>query len=233
MNIKATNFKLFLVLSVILGIGIVPLNSDAQTPESDRDKFGNFINIRPLRDFSAQAVSAIGSKQVDLRSNFRVVVSGELGYGADGKTIILKNPKSVTAEGDLSSGFSSATIKLVQDAVLAVGDSGYLSYLYQMKVRNVVISVEQTTELFVASIRADQKTESSAKSAASGLNAMFSVAKDFTKGDEQLILSQMKSHSHGKDFVLEFKMPRAEFHKVLDAKIAESLKTNAVGDAIK
>ncbi len=233
MNIQFDKIKLFLLVSCFVASGLLASDIPAQNPESVSDEFSVFVNKRPVRVFSDRAIHEIDSKQVDLRSNFKVAISGDLGHGPDGKIKILKNPKSVTAEGDPNCNESSVTVKFVQDAILAVGDAGYLGYLYVMKVRNVIISVEQTSELFRAGVKADQEKANTAKITASALNTFLTIAKQSAKDDEKLILSKMSSSADGKDFVLQFEMPRAEFHKFLDAKIAESIKTNAVGQAIK
>ncbi len=63
--------------------------------EAKEDRFGVFINKRPMRIEAQDSLEKIESQTVKLDSPFKVVISGTLGPGKDGKTIVLKNPKPV------------------------------------------------------------------------------------------------------------------------------------------
>jgi hypothetical protein len=187
--------------------------------EAKADQFGIFINKRPLKDYAKGAVEKVDANEVKLDNSFKVVVSGTLGLGKDGKTIVLKNPKPLptqTAPND------PAMVKLVQDAILAVGDAGWFGYLDKLKAKNVVITVEQNNDVLVASVRADQPTESDAKQAASGLNTILAIAVPAAKGDEQTFLRQAAVTAEGKTFVLNFNIPKSLAQELIQRKLAES-----------
>lgn len=191
----------------------------AQADEAKADEFGVYINKRPLKDYAKGALEKVDSKAVKLDNSFKVVVAGSLGIGKDGKTIILKNPKPVPTQVQPN---DPVLVKLVQDAILAVGDAGWFGYLDKLKAKNVTITVEQNNDVLVASVRADQPTESDAKQAASGLNTLLAIAVPAAKGDDQTFLKQASVTSEGKTFVLNFNIPKPLAQEMIMRKLAES-----------
>ena len=87
----------------------------------ETDKFGIYINTRPLKDFAKEALAKIDANEIRLDSNFKVAIAGSLGLGRDGKTIVLKNPNPVASWSPEVN--DPAMVSLVQDAILAVGDA--------------------------------------------------------------------------------------------------------------
>lgn len=195
-----------------------PVSGDLEEARADRN--GVYINKRPLGDYAKTALEKIDSKAVKLDSPVKVVISGTLALGKDGKTIILKNPKPVRSKSDPVN--DPAMEKFVQNAILAVGDTGWFGYLDRLQTKNVVITVEQNDTNFVASVRADQPSENHAKQAASGLNATITLGKALAKGDELVFLDLAKTISEGKTFILNFDIPKPLVQELILRKLAES-----------
>jgi hypothetical protein len=111
--------------------------------------------------------------------------------------------------------------KLAQNAIIAVGDAGWLGYLDKLKTKTVVITVEQNDTELVANLRADQPSENDAKVVASGLNTLLALATPAAKGDDQTFLSKAQTAAEGKTFVLNFKLPKKDVQDMIMRKLSE------------
>jgi hypothetical protein len=81
--------------------------------------------------------------------------------------------------------------------------------------------VEQNDVELVASLTADQPSENDARSAASGLNTLLSIATPLAKGDDQVFLSKAQTAAQGKTFILNFKLPKKDVQDMILRKLAE------------
>ncbi|HUR98001.1 MAG TPA: hypothetical protein VMZ26_08065 [Pyrinomonadaceae bacterium] len=194
-------------------------NATAKTEEAKEDQFGVFINKRPMKDKAKDSLEKIESRTVKIDAPFKVVVSATLGLGADGKTIVLKNPKLVPNNPPTKN--DPVMEKFVQDWILAVGDAGWFGYLDKLKTKKVIISVEQNETELIASVRADQPTENDAKQAQSGLGTLLSIAAPAASGDDQLFLQKASVTSEGKTFILNFNLPKPLVQEMIQRKLGE------------
>ena len=188
------------------------------------DKFGVFINKRPLRERAKETVDQIEAKEVKLDTKFKVTISGTLGVGKDGQTVVLKNPKPIPEPGVRN---DPKMEKLVQDWILAVGDAGWFGYIERLdeqkklKQKKVLITIEQNDTDFFAVIRAEQPDENTAKTGASGLNALLSLAAPATDGDNQLFLKAASTSSEGRILILNVHLPKPQVQEMIQRKLAE------------
>jgi hypothetical protein len=221
-NRKNQNSILFLTT---LGVLFLVAGAFAQPPEdkAEQDKHGVFINKRPTREFADSTVDQIQSGKINLEAPFRVVVSGKL--AAKNKSIVLTDAKIEPVTQPENS--DPAMVKLTQDGIMAISDAGWFGYIHNLGSKKVVITVEQTVDNFSASIRADQPSESQARTAASGLQMMTSIGKDQAKGDEKIILSAMTITSETDNIVIGLSLPKTEFHELIKRKIADSKTVNS------
>lgn len=225
-NRKNQNSILFLTT---LGVLFLVAGAVAQPPE-DKAEQGNpdidvSVNKRPMQDFARMAGEQIETGKVKIEAVFRVVVSGKLVTKNEGKYIVLADAKieSVTQPENSDPGM----VKLVQEGIMAASDAGWYGYLHQLGSKNVVITIEQTSDTFSADIRADQASESRARTAASGLQVMTSIGKDQAKGDEKIILSAMTITSETDNIVIRLDLPKDQFQELIKRKIAESKTPNS------
>lgn len=198
----------------------VAVNPTPTPDEAKQDQFGIYINKRPMRNQAQATIEKVTKESLKLDNAFKVMIAGNLGLGADGKTIILKNPKLVpfkqTAPQD------PQLEKLVQDWILAVGDAGWFGYLDKLKSKNIIITVEQNDTDLIASIKADQPSENDAKSAASGFNALLGFAIPAAKGDEQEFLKKASTTADGKSFILNFSIPKQQAQDMIQRKLIDA-----------
>ena len=187
--------------------------------ESTPDKFGIFLNKRPMRVKAEETIADINANKVKTDTNFKVVVTGTLGLARDGKTVVLKNTKPVIDPKAPKN--DPAMEKLVQDWILAVGDAGWFGYLDKLKSKQLTITIEQNDAELVASVKADQPSENLARSAASGLNVVLQGAALAVKDDEKTFLEKAIVTAEGKTFVLNFAIPKPIVQEMIQRKLAE------------
>ncbi|MFN6964293.1 MAG: hypothetical protein ACK4S4_11075 [Pyrinomonadaceae bacterium] len=189
--------------------------------EAKADQYGVYINKRPIKDQAKETLEQLDGNKVQLDKSFKVVVSGSLGLGKDGKTIVLKDPKRVPVDKNVPN--DPAMVKLVEDWITAIGDAGWLGYLTRVepKPKNVVITVEQNETELIASIKADQPTEAQANTQSSSLGLLLAGASALTKGDEQAFLQKASVKADGRSFVLNFVIPKQEAQEMIQRKLAE------------
>lgn len=192
------------------------------TPDGDdvskEDNFGIYKRKKPLKDFAAKAKTEV--KNVKLDAPFTVTMTADLDIGKDGKTVVLKNPKLIKDKNQPVGDEQMA--KLAEEAILAIGDSGWLGYLRTIGFKKVVFTLSQDETQMTAKIVGEQKDENSAKTSASGLNGMISVGKAATDGDEKMLLERATTTSEGKMVILNFAIPKEVALEMINRKLKEA-----------
>ena len=158
----------------------IPQTVPSGEDEAKPDKFGVFINKRPMKDRAKETIARVEEKKLQLDKPFKVIIEGTLGLGEDGKTTVLKNPKALPVDPNVPN--DPEMVKLAQEWILPVGDAGWYAYLDRLddktkiKSGKVVITIEQTDTEFLANIRSEKASENAAKSIASGLGLLLEMA---------------------------------------------------------
>lgn len=191
--------------------------------EATEDKFGVYINKRPLVDRANETVAKVDAKEVKLDAPFKVTIVGTLALGKDGKTMILKDPKPVPEPGVRN---DPKMEKLVQDWILAVGDAGWLGYLdvistkQKGKAKKITVTVEQNNESLQARILSEAASENEAKTLASSLGVLLTGAAMAVDGDELVFLKAASTTSQGKSLVLSLNLPKPIVQEMIQRKLA-------------
>jgi hypothetical protein len=201
-----------------------PSPTAANADDAKEDKFGVYINKRPLVDRATETVKKIEDKEVKLDAPFKVSIVGTLGMAKDGKTVVLKNPKPLPPE----KGFRNdpRMEKLVQDWILAVGDAGWLGYLdiinekQKRKPKKVTVTIEQTDAVLIAKIMSEEGSENEAKTLASSLGILLSGAAMAVDGDELTFLKSASTTFEGKSLVLNLNIPKPIVQEMIQRKLA-------------
>jgi hypothetical protein len=176
------------------------------------------INKKPLQDFADNVVDKWAKKEIDLNKQFVVRMVGRI--KPDGR-LDAKNSKFDT---DAEKG-DQKMIDLAKGAIEAVGDSGWLTYLKNLGATEIVITVMQNEDNIVARIESPMKTESEARTMASGMNMLLSTTKQLVKlgEDETKLLNAAKqSTSNGKVFILDLQMTKPEAQEIINRKLNEA-----------
>lgn len=175
------------------------------------------INKKPLTDFADEVVAKWDSKEVDLNKPFTIVLDGVLTQ--DGKLDRDRSKFDVSKQaGD------PKMIDVAKAAMEAVGDSGFLTYLKNLDVDKVTVTLVQDDEKITALISSLQKTPEKAKTVASGLSFAIMVGKSTVKNpsDERTLLDGAKVTSDGKSFVLNFVLPKPVAQEMITRKLKEA-----------
>lgn len=189
--------------------GPTPLSSDAVTAVE--------INKKPLADVADDVAAKWDAKQIDLNQNFTVVLNGVL--TKDGKIDREKSKFDVSKQtGD------PKMIDVGKAAMEALGDSGYLTYLKLLGVDKITATLLQDDNHITVVITSGQKTPERASTIASGINGviMFGKIKVGNPSDERTLLDSAKVTSDGKNFILNFAIPKPIAQEMITRKLKEA-----------
>lgn len=177
------------------------------------------INKKPFENLGDDINASLEKKEVDLTKSFTVVLDGTI--TADGK-LDPKKSKFTKSEGD------EKMRAFAEQAIAAVGDSGFLSFLKEQNISTINLTLIQNDEGIIVKIISDQKTPERAKTTASGLNATISWVKladanGVTKLDERskVLIEKAKITNEGKNFVFDFVLPKADAQKLIKDGLLE------------
>lgn len=178
------------------------------------------INKKVFEDFGATLSDKVASKQVDLSKTFTLVMEGII--TADGN-LDSKKSKFVKIDGD------EQMINVAKDAIEAVGDSGVLGYLKIRGIDKITFKLIQDDKQIYAVITSDQKTPEKANTAASGISGLLSAlviadANGWKKldKDSKTLVNGAKITSQGKNFILNFAIPKPIAQEMMNRKLQEA-----------
>ncbi len=194
-----------------------PSPSPVQPPLTSESVTAVEINRKPLTDFADDVVAKWDAKEVDLDKPFTIVLNGVL--TADGRLDREKSKFDVAKQaGD------PEMIDVAKAAMEAVGDSGFLTYLKNLDVDRVTVTLVQDDEKITALVSSMQKTPEKAKTVASGLSFAIMVGKSTVRNpsDERTLLDGAKVTAEGNSFVLNFAIPKPVAQEMITRKLKEA-----------
>ncbi len=221
-------------------VGSVNANSNTNTAEKTPEvKPTNpisavTINREPMRVFGQSVAEKLEKKEVDLSKNFKVSAEatltedGKIDTDIDKKT---KRPKSrvLTSEGD------PEMIKVVTEAIAAIGDSGWLGYLRLEGIENIKFTFSQDDDLLLVNITSEQLTPERARLVSSRLTTAISGAFLSDRmgimklgDDEKAMLKAATASTNGKQVLLNFKLPKPAAQEMINRNI-ERARESATG----
>jgi len=184
------------------------------------------INKKPFEDLGDYVNEGLAKNEVDLNKPFLVVMNGEI--TADGK-LDRKKSKFVKVEGD------EKMREVARQAIEAVGNSGFLAYLKNSGVDKVSFTLVQDDKQINVIILSEQKDSNKAKTTVSSLNSLLSLAKladsnGLKKLDEnsKTLIENSKITSQGKNFVLNFALPKQTAQDIITRTLKERAEKRAV-----
>ncbi|MEO7659707.1 MAG: hypothetical protein ABIV48_08830 [Pyrinomonadaceae bacterium] len=195
----------------------VPTPTPAPTPLSSEAVVAVEINKKPLVDFADVVAAQWEAKEVDLNQDFTLVLNGTI--TKDGKLDREKSKFDVSKQkGD------PKMIDVGKSAIEALGDSGYLNYLKLLGVDKINATLVQDQKQITVIISSAQKTPERASVVASGLNGYILIGKTVAQNpsDERTLLDGAKVSTDGKNFVLNFAIPKPIAQEMINRKLKES-----------
>lgn len=194
-----------------------PTPEPGPKPMSSDEVKGVEINKKPLVDFADDVAVKWSANEVDISKDFAVVLNGVL--AADG-SLDLKASKFDVAkqQGD------QKMIDIGKAALEALGKSGYLTYLKNLNVDRFVATLVQDDKNVTVIITSTQKSPELAKTIASGLNSYIAIGKSVTQdpSDERTLLNGAKVVAEGRNFVLNFAVPKPIAQEMINRKLKEA-----------
>jgi hypothetical protein len=180
------------------------------------------INKKPLQDFADTILvktSVNAKEKLDLTQPFKVVLDGYI--KPDGK---LDSGKSKFPPVDEKEAGNGVMVKIAKDALMAVGDSGFLGYLENFGAKKVKITMIQDGTNISVLIESEQKSAELASTMAKGFGFYLSYAPKLIKGeDEKLLVSKVKPPtSNGKMFIVNVEIPKDVAQEMINRKLKEA-----------
>jgi hypothetical protein len=194
-----------------------PAASPEPTPMPDPVAAAVEINKKPLVDFGDSVATKWAAKEVDLNQPFSIVLNAFL--DKDGKLDPKKSKFDPTKQtGDPKIG------EVAKSALAALAESGYLTYLHSLAVDQMTVTVAQDDKQITVSISSAQKTPERAKTISSGINGYISIGKITAKNpsDERTLLDGASVTADGKNFVLNFALPKPVAQEMITRKLKEA-----------
>jgi len=177
------------------------------------------INKKPLSDFADDVASKWTSQQVDLNQNFTLVLNATI--TPDGK--LDKNPKKTGWDTQKTTG-DQKMIDVGKAALEALGESGYLTYLKSVGIDQITATLTQDDQQITVQIVSAAKTLERAKTLESLMGGIITVGKlkVDNPSDERTLLDGAKVASDGKNFILNFTLPKAQAQEMITRKLKEA-----------
>ncbi len=182
------------------------------------------INKRPFVDLANNVNDLLAKKAVNLDTKFIVNAKGKL--TKEGKL----DPKSFKYLQALSP--DPNMIKVVQQGIEAINDSGYLQYLNVLTGKDFQLSLQQDDANITAIVQSDMDDANHANTIKSGLNGILSIARmkksgenaDQNDKDDLVLLENAKVETNGKKIMITFMVPKDIAQKMIQRKLAEQAK---------
>jgi hypothetical protein len=209
-------------------------NKDNKQPDQtkpDENKVEEVvINKKPMKDLASLVKTKYEKKEIDLSQNFKVVAEGVL--TKDGKLDVTEDKKTKQPKSRilLKEG-NPEMIDIASQAITAIGDSGWLSYLRNQGVEKINFTVVQDNNNLQVIITSDFPKPETANTVTSALNflikgALIADQKGWkTLGeDEKVLLNTAKvvvNPENTKQFVLNVVLPKATALDMITRKLKE------------
>jgi hypothetical protein len=170
------------------------------------------INTKPFEDIAVKGKELFDQGKLNLNSAIEVTATGEL--NTDGTL------KPETVRFNWVTASDQQTADLAQQLVTALSQSKVLVMLNGAK--DVTISLKLDQQTVKIAILSDMPTEDAAKSAALGYAGMVFIGRGVKKGTNEVILYEnVKFDSSGKQFAMNFEMPKDAAGKIITEMLAK------------
>lgn len=185
-------------------------------PKIESESVADFRpNKKPLEDFAKLVLDKRSEKnsKLDLTKAFTIEVSGVL--TEEGKL----DPKKTRYKslGDEEMG------NVAREAIEAISDSKLFYYLKSLGVEKVTFTLEQNEKQISAVIKSSQASEERARTISSGFNGYLALGKVTVKEEElKTLLDSAKAEPQGKNFVLNFVIPKQIAQDIIKKKLDEA-----------
>jgi hypothetical protein len=169
------------------------------------------INKKPLQDLGKLIHEKWSKNELDIAKPFKVKLEVKLlernVENVKSVSFDLENTKWVELPAEESG--DPKMVAVMKDAIMAVGDSGFLSQFYNLGITDFTLVCFQNDEKIVLTAESDQKSSERSKRLAAGLNGLISIGKIVVKGDDEKVLLNgfQKVSDSGNNLIINFELP--------------------------
>ena len=191
------------------------------------------INKEPINEFAQYLIAKIENEKTDLTQPFKVVLEGTLirKTGNDGDIVVLDTGKSRWIALPNEETGDPQVGEIAKNAIVAISDSGFFGYLYNLEVKDFKITFYQNADKFAVNFESEMESVERARTTASGLNMIFQVAQTvIKKEDEKFLLRGFKTPTtNDKTLLLNFELPKNTVHEMINRNLANYKNRNLSG----
>lgn len=198
-------------------------NTNTETPKADPTAAisGVEINKRPMVDLGNYVIELKEKNEVNLESEFEIAARGKL--DKTGK-LDRSSFRYINA-----SSTDERLIEVVKESIEAVNVAGYLQYLEQLSGKDLELFFKQDAENISAMIQSEMESETRAQA----VKTWLQIGLDWTRSkkespeadqddkDDLELLKNAKIEVQGKKVVINFAVPKAVAHPMIQRKLAE------------
>jgi hypothetical protein len=192
----------------------------AQNSEPVRDAQ---LNKKPIQDFADYVLEKVEKDKVDLSQPFKVVLEGALIKNSENniEIVVFDKKKSKWLSLSKEEAGDPEIVEIAKETVEAVGDTGFLGYLYNFGIKDLKITFYQNDSLFAVNLESKQETKERANILASGLNGLIKAAEIQVKGeDEKIIINGFQSlTAKDKTLVINFELPKNTVQEMINQNL--------------
>lgn len=229
--------------------GTEPVKTPETAPEVNTDPVEDIrTNKRPFKELAPVAQTTFDfdpnnpEDTVDLKP-FKVVLNGTLTKkmiedenGEKREVIGFDAAKTTFVQIRKEEAGDPATVELAKRAIMAVGDSGFLGYAYNLGLKEIKITISQVGDKIIVNFESVQTTEQRAKTLAQGLGGLLIVADQTVRAgtNERILVDnalRTPPTSRGNKIIMNIEIPvdvvEAMIKKNLEAEAEELKKKNS------
>jgi hypothetical protein len=188
------------------------------------------INKQPLRDFADDVAAKWSAKTVDLNKPVNIVLNAVIkDDGLLDKDKSKFDPSKQTGDPQMAD--------VAKSAFEALGASGFLYYLKAAGIDRFTATLTQNDEGIALNITSPQRSEERAKSTSSLVSGYLVIGRMSVgnPSDELTLLDAAKTTTDGKNFVLNFALPKSFAQELINRKLqeAQASKTQPSSENLK
>ena len=217
---KRLNLITFLLCGIALMLAAFPVFAQKKDDAARETE----INRKPLQDFAEMVRQRIEQKEVDFDKPF--LVEAEIVLTEEGK-FDAKKSKFTKSEGD------PKMADIAKSAIQAIGESGFFGNLKSQGLDKISFSLQQDDSSFSSIIKSELQTVEKAKTTASALNTVLAMVsmvdkQGIKKLDDasRVLVNNSKVSAQEKSVIINFSMPKADFHEMILREIMKSAEKN-------
>ncbi len=201
-----------------------PPTDPTATAGVETDANGNLIiqiDRDPLRKLGSDVRGMVERKEVNLGAQFIVTATGKLNKDGKIEETDFKYTRRESADPKM--------IEVVQRALMAVNDSGYLKYLANLSGKNISLEIGQDDNFMIGTVISEVESPLRASSLKTAFRLMIAakVNEKLTSDkpddkDDIAILNTATVDTDGKKVIIKFAVPKAVAQELIQRKLIDN-----------